>query len=95
VQLGLTGVQDAGTIAIPMDLVVAKEIRILGSLGCPMTSYAGLLAMVASGKLKPTRLVEAAIGVSGVNQVLTAMTSFETRGFHVLNTWQTAALAAA
>ena len=91
VQLGMTGVEDAGNIAIPMDLVVVKEISIAGSLGCPMTSYAGLLAMVASGKLKPTRLVEAAVNISEVNRVLTAMTDFQTRGFHVINNWQAAA----
>ncbi len=93
VQVGMTGVQDAGNIAIPMDFVVVKEIRIAGSLGCPMTSFAGMLAMVASGKLKPTRLVEAAVGVSDVNRVLTAMTGFQTRGFHVINNWQAAGAA--
>jgi len=95
VQLGLTGINDAGTISIPMDLVVLKEIRIVGSVGCPTTSYAGLLAMVASGKLKPTRLVEAAVGISEVNGVLTAMTEFRTRGFHVINNWEAAAAGSA
>ncbi len=95
VQLGVTGVKDAGNIPLPMDLVVMKEIHIAGSFGCPMTSYAGLLAMVTSGKLNPTRLVEAAVGLSGVNQVFTAMTSFQTRGFHVLNNWQTSKVAGA
>lgn len=56
-----------------------------------MTRYAGLLAMVASGKLKPTRLVEAAVNISEVNRILTAMTDFQTRGFHVINNWQAAA----
>lgn len=87
VQLGMTGIDDTGSIAIPMDLLVVKEIRIAGSLGCPTTSYAGLLAMVASGKLKPTRLVEAAVGICEVNVVLSAMTSYQTRGFHVINNW--------
>ncbi len=95
VQLGLTGVKDSGTIAIPMDLLVVKEIRIAGSLGCPTTSYAGMLAMVASGKLKPTRLVQGAVAISDVNRVLTAMTDFQTRGFHVINNWQVAGAAAA
>ncbi len=95
VQLGLTGIRDAGKIAIPMDLVVVKEIRIAGSLGCPVTSYGGMLAMVASGKLKPARLVEGAVSISDVNRVLTAMTDFRTRGFHVLNNWQVAAASAA
>jgi D-arabinose 1-dehydrogenase-like Zn-dependent alcohol dehydrogenase len=91
VQLGLTGVEDAGTIGIPMDLLVVKEIRIAGSLGCPTTSYGALLGMVASGKLKPSRLVEAAVSISEVNEVFTAMTGFQTRGFHVINNWKAAA----
>jgi len=91
VQLGITGAKDAGSIAIPIDLIVLKEIRLAGSLGCPTTSYAGMLAMVASGKLKPARLVEAAVAISEVNGVFTAMTDFRTRGFHVLNNWETEA----
>ena len=41
---------------IPMDLVVFNELRIVGSLGCPIASYTGMLSMVAAGKLQPNAL---------------------------------------
>ena len=36
VQVGLTGPKEAGVMPIPMDLIVFNELRIVGSLGCPI-----------------------------------------------------------
>jgi propanol-preferring alcohol dehydrogenase len=88
VQVGLTGPADAGSISIPMDLVVFNELRILGSLGCPIASYTGMLSMVEAGKLQPTRLVDSAVSVADAGRVLAAMTSFNTLGFSVINDWR-------
>jgi len=90
VQLGLTGAEEAGVIPIPMDLVVFNEIRILGSFGCPFSSYAGMLSMVAAGRLKPSRLVETAAPVSDAGKLLSAMTGYNTLGFSVINQWAAA-----
>ena len=73
VQLGLTGPGDAGSIAIPMDLVVFNELRILGSLGCPINSYKGMLSMVAARKLQPARLVESVVSVADASRLLSSM----------------------
>jgi propanol-preferring alcohol dehydrogenase len=86
-QLGLTGKADQGVIGIPADAMVLQEIQFLGSLGCPTTSYPGLLSLVASGQLDPTRLVERSIGVEQVSGVLQAMTDGTTRGFTVITAW--------
>jgi len=87
VQLGLTGPDDAGAIAIPMDLVVFNELRILGSLGCPIMSYKGMLSMVAAGKLRPARLVESVVSIADTNRLLNDMTNYNTLGFSVINEW--------
>jgi propanol-preferring alcohol dehydrogenase len=86
-QLGLTGKDDRGVIGIPADAMVLQEITFLGSLGCPTTSYPGLLSLVAAGQLDPTRLVERTIGVEQVTEVLQAMTDGITRGFTVITAW--------
>jgi D-arabinose 1-dehydrogenase-like Zn-dependent alcohol dehydrogenase len=67
--------------------MVVQEIDLITSVGCPITSYPGLLAMVAAGKLDPKRLVGQTIPVEGVNDVLNAMTEFATLGFQVINRW--------
>ena len=54
---------------MPMDLVVFNELRIVGSLGCPISSYTGMLSMVAAG-LQPTRLVETVGSVADAGKVL-------------------------
>ena len=41
--------------------------------------------MVASGKLQPTRLVETVVSVAEVGKQLSAMISYETLGFTVIN----------
>jgi hypothetical protein len=56
-----------------------------------MTSHGGMLAMVASGRLKPARPVGATVAVCEVNRVLTPMTGFQARGFQVINNWRAAA----
>jgi D-arabinose 1-dehydrogenase-like Zn-dependent alcohol dehydrogenase len=86
-QVGLTGPQEAGVMPIPMDVVVFNELRIVGSLGCPISSYAGMLSMVAAGKLKPARLVETVVSVAEAGKLLDHMTTYNTVGFSVINSW--------
>lgn len=86
-QIGLTGQQEKGMISLPVDSMVLKEITFIGSLGCPVTSYPGLMALIANGKLQPRRLVTNTIAVEKASEVLSSMTNFSTVGFHVITTW--------
>ncbi|HKJ56512.1 MAG TPA: zinc-dependent alcohol dehydrogenase family protein [Nitriliruptoraceae bacterium] len=56
VQVGLLVAANADT-AVPMDLVVARELAILGSHGMQAHRYDAMLAMIESGSLDPSRLV--------------------------------------
>jgi len=87
IQVGLTSQQEQGMISLPIDIMVVQEINLVTSLGCPVTSYPGLLSLVASSRLDPRRLVGQTIPVEGVNDVLNAMTEFGTVGFHIINRW--------
>lgn len=86
-QLGLTGKDDKGKITLPIDLMVFRELAVISSIGCPTTSYPGLLSLVARGKLQPSRLVDRTLGIDGVNAVFAEMTDYRTRGFNVINAW--------
>jgi propanol-preferring alcohol dehydrogenase len=70
-----------------MDLVVFNELRLVGSLGCPIATYTGMLSMVAAGKLQPTRLVEASVSVDKAGPLLSDMTLYNTLGFSVISDW--------
>jgi len=69
VQVGLV----SGTVAIPMDLVVAQEIEIVGSHGFAATDLPHLLKMVASGKLDPSRLIEREVTLEEGARAIEAM----------------------
>lgn len=87
VQLGLTGQIEKGIVGLPVDAMVLQEITFVGSLGCPTTSYPGLLSLVASGKLAPKRLVTQRIPIEQASEVLSSMTDFATLGFNVITQW--------
>ena len=86
-QIGLTGQQDKGTIALPVDVMTLKEIEFIASFGCPVTSYPGLLALVATGRVNPKRLVGKTLPVEGVNAALEEMTTYGTIGLSVITSW--------
>ncbi|GGL96373.1 alcohol dehydrogenase catalytic domain-containing protein [Nakamurella endophytica] len=71
VQVGLLLGDDAST-ALPMDLVVARELTVVGSHGMPAADYPGLLALAASGALRPDRLVGRVIGLDEAGAALVA-----------------------
>ncbi|MCL6518060.1 MAG: alcohol dehydrogenase, partial [Alicyclobacillus sp.] len=81
---GLTTSEEGGMVSLPMDMITAMELEIAGSLGNPHPQYTGLLQLVASGRLRPTSLVEREVGLEDVNEVFTQMTEFRTRGFNII-----------
>ncbi len=72
VQVGLLP-SATGLPAVPMHLVVAGELAVLGSHGMAAHAYPGMLDLVASGRLRPGDLVGATIGLDEAGAVLHAM----------------------
>ncbi len=71
-QLGLLLTPD-GLTPEPMARVIAYELDILGSHGMAATDYPQMLAMVASGDLRPDLLVERTVGLADGIGALRAM----------------------
>jgi threonine dehydrogenase-like Zn-dependent dehydrogenase len=92
VQLGLTAKEDAGIVSVPIDAMTLQELALLGSVGCPTTSYPGMLSLIASGRPNPSRLVSETIEASQINRVFSEMSDYKTRGFHVITSWTGAAV---
>ncbi len=72
VQVGLLLGPDA-SVGLPMDLVVSRELQVLGSHGMPAGDYPGMLAMIASGDLDPRLLVRSVIDLAAAPAALMAM----------------------
>lgn len=72
VQVGLM-VGDDARAPVPMDLVVARELEILGSHGMAAHDYSTMLASIVAGRLDPGRLVGRTIGLDEAPAALMAM----------------------
>lgn len=72
VQVGLMVGSDARA-PVPMDLVVTRELEILGSHGMAAHDYAAMLASIAQGRLDPRRLVGRTITLDEAPGALMAM----------------------
>jgi alcohol dehydrogenase len=84
VQVGLLP-PSQGRAAVPMELVVARELAVLGSHGMAAQDYPAMLSMITAGRLRPQDLVtrELPLGEAGpalveVGRVpgVTVLTSF-------------------
>lgn len=84
VRMGMTGEDERGILPIPADLIVGKELTIVGSNGMQARCYPEMLRMVESGKLNPASLVSQEVSLEGVHGVLEEMSEFNTLGYAVL-----------
>lgn len=84
VQVGLTGAEEQGNALIPIDLVTALELEVVGSFGNPRQDFAGLLALVSEGRLKPQDLIERECALEDVEDTFYLMTDFGTKGFNII-----------
>ncbi len=74
VQVGLMLGEDARA-PLPWDLVVARELHVVGSHGMAAVDYPPMLDLVARGRLDPGRLVGSTIPLEAAGVALTAMDS--------------------
>jgi D-arabinose 1-dehydrogenase-like Zn-dependent alcohol dehydrogenase len=69
---------------VPMHLVVARELEILGSHGMAAHAYPEMLALVENGSLRPGDLVTSRIGLAEAPAALVAMSDGSPRGVTVI-----------
>ena len=83
VQVGLT-LADQAEPPVPMDRVVAHELELLGSHGMAAHRYSAMLDMIASGVLKPERLLGRSISLADSVEALTSMDHSDSAGVTVI-----------
>ncbi len=84
VQVGLM-LADHRHPALPMDKVIANELEIYGSHGIQAHRYDALLAMMASGRLAPEKLIGKTVSLEAGMAALVRMDRFEARGVTVID----------
>ncbi len=84
VQAGLMLADDRDAL-VPMDLVLSRELEILGSHGMPAYAYEPMVEMIRAGKLQPKRLVRKTVSLEEAPAELVAMTDFRGVGVTVIN----------
>ena len=69
---------------VPMGLVIAGELQLLGSHGMAAHAYPQMLALVAAGRLRPGDLVTREIGLEDAPAALAAMSDGSPAGVTVI-----------
>lgn len=87
-QIGLTTKREAGFVSVPIDTIVIKELKIIGSLGMSPHRYAAMIPMVAKGRLTPGKMVTSEISLSEVNGVFERMSSSANTGTFIVTKFQ-------
>ena len=80
------GIMEAGRhrTAIPMELVIGRELEILGSHGMQAHKYPEMFEMIADGRLDPGRLIGKTVSLERGIKELTDMNSFSAVGVTVI-----------
>ncbi len=84
-QIGMTTGADKGELTLPIDLMVDKEITLVGSHGMPPAGYGPMLAMIAAGRMDPGKLVSNTVPLEEAGDVLAAMDGYDTLGITVID----------
>ena len=82
-QLGLLP-SDDGQTPLPMGRVIGWELDLLGSHGMAALDYPKMLAMIATGALKPDLLVERTIGLDEGRSALESLATSKSAGVTII-----------
>jgi len=72
---------------VPMDMVLANELEIIGSHGMQAHKYPEMLQMISDGILHPEKLLERTISLEEATLALPNMNTFEHKGVLVINSF--------
>ena len=86
-RLGISSKQQGGTMPLPVDLFVFKELKLIGSLGMQSARFPAMLRMVESGKLHPAKLITGTVNIEEAGATLAQMGKFSTIGMTVITKW--------
>ena len=84
IQIGLLAGNEANP-SIPMHLVIAKELEIIGSHGMQAFAYEEMMNLILSGKISPEQLIGRTITLEDAAEALPKMNEFHEIGMLMIN----------
>ncbi|WP_111672487.1 zinc-dependent alcohol dehydrogenase family protein [Algoriphagus litoralis] len=84
IQVGLMAGKESNP-ELPMHLVIARELELLGSHGMQAHAYPEMLQMIQSGKIAPEKLIGRRIPLKDAVEALTAMDTFQENGMVMID----------
>jgi alcohol dehydrogenase len=84
VQVGLLAGDDHRP-RLPMELVIARELELIGSHGMAAHHYPRMLAMIADGRLDPARLIARTVTLDDAPLELASMATRSNQGMVVID----------
>ena len=84
-QIGMTSSDEQGDIALPIDIIVEKELAVIGTSGMQVPRYDSMLRMIEAGRLDPRALVSRTVPLEETGKVLASMDDFATLGITVID----------
>jgi propanol-preferring alcohol dehydrogenase len=69
---------------VPVDVIVFRELSIVGSFGMQAARYPEMLDLVESKKVNPQLLLGETVALEQAGDVLAAMSSYETLAMRVI-----------
>jgi D-arabinose 1-dehydrogenase-like Zn-dependent alcohol dehydrogenase len=86
-RLGTSSKEQGGTIPLPVDLIVFRELQVIGSFGMPAARFPDMLRLVESGRLHPGKMVSGTVAIEDAGAALDRMSGYGTVGMEVITTW--------
>ena len=71
--------------ALPMELVIANELEIVGSHGMQASEYGKMLAMIADGRLRPDALIRQTVDLDRAAAALGDPAAMQVAGVTVID----------
>ncbi|MGE7602924.1 zinc-dependent alcohol dehydrogenase family protein [Peribacillus sp. NPDC097675] len=84
-QIGLTTKKENGFISVPIDMIVGKEIQIIGSSGMPTSRYSSMFQLIESVNIKPGDLVTERVSLDQAFDVIAGMSHYANTGISVVD----------
>lgn len=83
-QIGITTKNEAGYIKLPVDLMVYRELKMIGSLGMAPHRFESMVPLIVQKKLNPGKMVTREISLSEVESIFVDMTNATNTGTFIV-----------
>ncbi|MFB8238068.1 alcohol dehydrogenase catalytic domain-containing protein [Kitasatospora purpeofusca] len=87
-QLGHTTAAEQGDVALPIDVMMVKELEFVSAFGMQGQRFGTMLNMIAAGRLNPGRIVSRTVGLHEASEVLESLETYGPTGVVVIDSFR-------